>query len=134
MGSAYTLVADHVVQGRVVFPAAAYLETARAVCSAAIPSCDGAVLDGVLFLQPLTLERSSVDGGGVSIECIVREGGAFEIFQKACPEASLMSTIFRTISGALQVGKMRSSVSVAEVQQLIRLCRRLEAEQPMHLY
>jgi acyl transferase domain-containing protein len=42
-GPLHALVADHVVRGRIVFPGAAYLETARAACSAvASPSAAGA--------------------------------------------------------------------------------------------
>ena len=56
-GRLHALVAEHVVQGRVVFPGAAYLETARAAWSAsASSSAAGAGLHGVFFLQPLALD------------------------------------------------------------------------------
>ena len=46
-GPLHALLADHVVRGRIVFPGAAYLETARAACSAvASPSAAGAALRG----------------------------------------------------------------------------------------
>ena len=38
-GALHALVADHVVQGRVIFPGAGYLELARAACDS-VPSCD----------------------------------------------------------------------------------------------
>ena len=55
------LVADHVVLGRVVFPAAAYLEMARVAT--------GRSLTGVHFLQPLAVEQP-----GLHIECAVIHG------------------------------------------------------------
>ena len=75
-GPLHALVADHVVRGRIVFPGAAYLEAARAACSAvAPPSAAGAALRGVLFLQPLALEA----GGAAWVECALLEDGAFEV-------------------------------------------------------
>eukprot|EP00964_Phaeocystis_antarctica_P126669 scaffold90328_cov104-Phaeocystis_antarctica.AAC.1 len=75
-GPLHALVADHIVRGRIVFPGAAYLETARAACSAvASPSASGAALRGVFFLQPLALEA----GGAAWVECALLEGGAFEV-------------------------------------------------------
>ena len=61
-GALLALVADHVVQGRVVFPGAAYLEMARASCRSATEAGAlaslGASLERVFFLQPLLI------GGG----------------------------------------------------------------------
>ena len=75
-GPLHALVAEHVVRGRVLFPGAAYLETARAACSAvAPPSAAGAALRGVLFLQPLALEA----GGAAWVECALLDDGAFEV-------------------------------------------------------
>merc|ERR1719491_1536036 len=76
-GPLHALVAEHVVRGRIVFPGAAYLETARAACSAvASPSGAGAALRSVFFLRPLALEE---DGGAAWVECALLEGGAFEV-------------------------------------------------------
>ena len=47
-GNLHSLVADHIVQGRVIFPAVGYLEMARAA--------SGSGLHGVYFLQPLAVE------------------------------------------------------------------------------
>eukprot|EP00964_Phaeocystis_antarctica_P081716 scaffold51141_cov63-Phaeocystis_antarctica.AAC.1 len=75
-GPLHALVADHVVRGRTVVPGAAYLETARAACSAVTPpSASGAALRGVFFLQPLALDA----GGAAWVECALLEGGAFEV-------------------------------------------------------
>eukprot|EP00964_Phaeocystis_antarctica_P079045 scaffold49201_cov67-Phaeocystis_antarctica.AAC.1 len=75
-GPLHALVADHIVRGRIVVPGAAYLETARAACSAvASPSASGAALRGVFFLQPLALEV----GGAAWVDCALLEGGAFEV-------------------------------------------------------
>ena len=49
-GALHALVADHVVQGRIIFPGTAYLEVARA--AAITPSA----LRGVFFLIPLAID------------------------------------------------------------------------------
>ena len=61
------LVADHAVQGRVIFPGAGYLEMARAATS-------GSTLNSVFFLQPLVVE---VDG--LQIECVITDDGVFQV-------------------------------------------------------
>jgi acyl transferase domain-containing protein len=66
-GALHALVADHVVQGRVVFPGAGYLEMVRAAAESE------AQLQGVVFLQPL-----AVEGAGLHIECAVGNG-RFEV-------------------------------------------------------
>ena len=57
-GPLNALVADHVVQGRVIFPASAYIEMARAAGATSLCS--------VYFLQPLAVEAPSL-----LIECAV---------------------------------------------------------------
>ena len=66
-GAVHGLVADHVVQGRVLFPGAGYLEVARAAAPAR------AALQGVYFLRPLAVEAA-----GLFIECSVGNG-RFEV-------------------------------------------------------
>jgi len=61
-GALHTLVADHVVQGRVVFPGSAHLELARAASTA------GAALKLVFFVLPLAAEAPTL-----LIECVVHE-------------------------------------------------------------
>ena len=64
-GALLALVGDHVVHGRVVFPAAGYLEMARGACSAS--------LEGATFVRPLVL----ADGEAVEqqwVECALGEG------------------------------------------------------------
>jgi acyl transferase domain-containing protein len=61
-GVLHALVVEHLVQGRVIFPGAGYLEMARVTAA-------GAALHEVFFLQPLTLEAS-----GLLIECSVADG------------------------------------------------------------
>ena len=73
-GALRSLVADHVVRERVVFPGAAYLEMARAACVAAAGACEGAALSGVFFLQPLP-----VDEGVAWVDCALLGGGGFEV-------------------------------------------------------
>ena len=61
VGALHTLVANHAVRGRVIFPAAGYLEVARAA---------GATeLRGVYFLQPLAVEAPEL-----LVECAVLSG------------------------------------------------------------
>ena len=66
-GMLHALVADHVVQGRVIFPGAGYLEMALAA------AWSGSALHGVFFLQPLAVEAA-----GLVVECSVAEG-RFEV-------------------------------------------------------
>ena len=78
-GRLHALVADHVVLGRVVFPGAAYLESARAAWSAiTASSVDVSCLHGVFFLQPLAIEARA-DEDGVLVECLLRDDGTFEV-------------------------------------------------------
>ena len=64
-GLLHELVADHAVQGRVIFPAAGYLELSRAATDSA--------LRGVFFLQPLTVEAPDL-----LVECAVADA-RFEV-------------------------------------------------------
>ena len=64
-GVLHALVADHVVQGRVIFPGAGYLEVARAAGATA--------LHDVYFLQPLAAEAPVL-----LVECTVSDG-RFEV-------------------------------------------------------
>jgi len=64
-GQLHAVVADHVVQGRVIFPGAGYLEVARAAGATA--------LRGVYFLQPLAAEAP-----GLLVECAL-SSGRFEV-------------------------------------------------------
>ena len=58
-GAIHALVAEHVVQGRVIFPGAGYLEMARAASEAALRS--------VFFLQPLAPDAVDV------VECTIAD-------------------------------------------------------------
>ncbi len=71
-GALHALVADHVVQGRAIFPGAGYLEMARATASTVVAA--SATLRGVFFLQPL-----AVDVSGLQIECAGSADGRFEV-------------------------------------------------------
>ena len=71
-GALHAVVADHVVQGRVIFPGTGYLELARAAASAAAAS-SGSALHGVFFLQPLAVETP-----GLHVECAV-SGDRFDV-------------------------------------------------------
>ena len=67
LGALHALVADHVVQGRVIFPGAGYLELTRAAVPASM------VLQSVFFLTPLVIE-----GDALLVECVVLDG-RFEV-------------------------------------------------------
>ncbi len=69
VGLLHAVVADHIVQGRVIFPGAGYLEMARATGAMA--------LHGIYFLQPLAIE-----GGDLSVECALSDG-RFEVHSGA---------------------------------------------------
>ena len=69
-GALRSLVADHVVQGRVIFPGTGYLEVARAAGATA--------LHGTFFLQPLAAETT-----GLLVECAV-SNGRFEVRTSEC--------------------------------------------------
>jgi acyl transferase domain-containing protein len=66
-GALHAVVADHMVQDRVIFPGAGYLEMARAAAAA------GTTLRSVFFLQPLALEVP-----GLHVECALGNG-RFEV-------------------------------------------------------
>ena len=78
-GALIALVRDHVLHGHIVLPGAAYLEMARAGCCAArscASSASSAVLEGVVFVQPLVLNGEAAPAW---VECTVSECGSFEV-------------------------------------------------------
>ena len=87
-GQLHAVVADHVVQGRVIFPGAGYLEMARAAV--------GAALHDIFFLQPLTVESANL-----LIECAVFDGS----FEVRSGEAEAVETALTVhCSGAMTAG------------------------------
>ena len=85
-GALLDLTADHVVQGRVIFPGAGYLEMARAAVASTT------ALHGVFFLQPLAVEVA-----GLPVECRAAEG----LFEVRSGEEGAMSEAAVYCSGAL---------------------------------
>ena len=82
-GALRSLVADHIVQGRVVFPGAGYLEMARAASDAASDAATDAATDAassllrrVFFLQPLLL-----DGDVAQLRVVCELNAAEERFE-----------------------------------------------------
>ena len=73
------MVADHIVRGRVIFPGAAYLETARAAYEAALSASSGATLGSVFFLRPLVLCGAGQEREHAWLECALRVDGGFEV-------------------------------------------------------
>ena len=64
------LLGDHTVHGRVLFPAVAYLEMARAVCSVASHfTLQGSEMRDTAFLRPLVIETDMAQ-----VECSVTNG------------------------------------------------------------
>jgi hypothetical protein len=66
-GALRALIVDHVIQGRVLFPGAGYMEVARAAVCALTQTATGAALQRVFFLQPLVVDAP----GGLHIECVL---------------------------------------------------------------
>jgi hypothetical protein len=76
VGCCLSLVSDHIVHGRIIFPGAAYLELARAAaCSAPTQ----ALLKETFFLKPLAVESSHL-----VVECMVASG-RFEVRSQIDP-------------------------------------------------
>jgi hypothetical protein len=103
-GALHALVANHVLQGRVVFPGAGYLEVARAA--------GASTLHGVYFLQPLAAEAP-----GVLIECAV-SNGRFEV-RTSETEAFEDATVH--CSGATGAGTVWQRVDHASLRTLSRV-------------
>jgi acyl transferase domain-containing protein len=120
-GALHALVANHVVQGRLIFPGAGYLEVARAAGATA--------LHGVYFLQPLAAEASRL-----LIECAVSnarfevrtsETEAFEDATVHCSGATATDTTVwqrvehasvRTLSCAVDVGALYDGFDAVGLQ------------------
>jgi len=110
VGALHALVADHVVQGRVIFPAAAHLEMARAAHSAVASASSGAgSLHETFFLHPLALRD-----GGQHVECAIT-GGRFEVRSGDVEQMSLQGGAVHS-SGALALA---SSSEPAEMDACI---------------
>jgi hypothetical protein len=98
----HALVANHVVQGRVIFPGAGYLEMARATTTS------DAALHGVFFLQPLAVEVA-----GLLVECCVTEG-QFEV--RSSGDEGVMSEAVVHCSGRLVPAHRRQPMREAAVR------------------
>ena len=85
-GALFALVADHAVQGRVIFPGSGYLEMAHAA--------SGSALRSVYFLQPLAVETPEL-----LVECLVGDG-RFEV-RSAESEDALLDSAAVHCSGGL---------------------------------
>jgi iturin family lipopeptide synthetase A len=87
-GGLFSLVADHVLNGRVVFPATAYLEMLRAAISAnAARALHGVEVGDVFWIRPMMLAAYASG----TIECEIRINGRFEVrrFKAASTDASV---------------------------------------------
>ena len=97
------LVSHHVVQSRVVFPGAGYLEVARAAGAGA--------LRGVYFLQPLVAETP-----GLIVECALSDGR----FEVRTGEAEALEDATVHCAGATAVDTAWQLVDHASVRALSR--------------
>ena len=99
-GALHALVAEHTVQGGVVFPGAGFLEMGRAMCSlAGDGSGVGAQLRDVLFLQPLLIEEPF----STVVECTVSLNGRFEVRSGTPSADALESQLIHCNSAELSV-------------------------------
>ena len=115
-----SLVLDHVVRGRVVFPGAAYLEMARAMaCEALDTPSSSARLTQLFFLQPLVID----DGTRTAVECALdvnsgeltvrsRDGSA-AADESALHFSAVVSGDVHRLPQLPRVSEMRSCVSRA---------------------
>ena len=71
-GALQAIVSDHVVQGRVIFPGAGYLELARA--ASALLEASGTVVRSAFFLQPMLVKTD-----GLQVDCMIADGSSFEV-------------------------------------------------------
>ena len=83
VGPLQLLVADHLVKGQIIFPAAGYLEMARAAFAAASPASEGAALRSALFLSPLVVDEAAW------VECALLHDGSFEVRSDAAGDSSV---------------------------------------------
>jgi acyl transferase domain-containing protein/NADPH:quinone reductase-like Zn-dependent oxidoreductase len=110
-GALRALVADHVVQGRVIFPGAAFLEMARAAGATA--------LHDVYFLQPLAVEAP-----GLVVDCEVSDGA---VRVRSCEDGALADAILHSsgttatdvsISKCVEHAPLRTLSRAADVRAL----------------
>jgi len=96
-GPLLSAVADHVVQGRIIFPGSGYLELARAAASVALSKSTAPALCDVVFLQPLGIEAS-----GVHLDCKVA-GGRFEACSGEVGAGGMLMDAAVHCSGSMRV-------------------------------
>jgi 3-oxoacyl-(acyl-carrier-protein) synthase len=100
-GALHTIVINHVVQGRVIFPGVGYLEMAHSAAT-------GSALSGVFFLKPLAVEAA-----GLLVECVMGEG-RFEVRSGEGGEAPVDAPVH--CSGALATSNGCSHVNHASIR------------------
>ena len=96
-----SLAADHLIQGRVIFPGAGSLEMARVAAAASVgPNAQR----GIFFLQPLVVEVA-----GLVVECSIATG-RFEVRSGAlAPGAEVLEGAAVHCSGALEPKDVRKN-------------------------
>jgi acyl transferase domain-containing protein len=107
VGALHALVADHVVQGRVIFPGVGYLEMARAAVG------KRKALQGVYFLQPLAVEAP-----GLLVEAAVFEDGRFEV--RSGSEAGAMEDATMHCSGGTSDSNVWQPVDCSSLKISLR--------------
>ena len=104
----HVLIADHVIQGRTIFPGAGYLELARAACETALLSY-GTGLQHVFFLQPLAAEKAEVIESAVNGSRFEIRSGDADVLERG--EALTHCT--GEVQPALEVPRAASTVGLA---------------------
>ena len=110
-GGLCALVADHVVQGRIIFPGAAHLELARAASRAAA-GADTALPD-VMFISALYVEAA-----GLVVECAVGGGSATVRSGDGADGDGVLAAPTTHCTGSVAVAPARLAASAGDRRQM----------------
>lgn len=131
-GALHAIVAEHAVQGRVLFPGAGHLELARAVCTSRVSPTSSttsmsAMLRGVVFLLPLAVEVE-----GLHIECFVEADAAFTVRSGLLSDSSLLDASVHCSGSAYADASGASWQQEHQAFERLRRCVHAAEAQPLY--